>query len=371
MAEKGKGRLVCMEGTAAELNMMFAVLPRLRDEDKIPDTTLVISFNRDCITFGRFEDADGIHYDVAKSDGAVIGRRTSGAGTHWGPLGGTGCLLLTTTDVIPNIDEAERIFVGEILLETCKRYGIEAPWYKHPGDLKIGERKIVGTATQIHGKGIMIGSFLNIHTPSTKFFSDYLIYPDEKLKDKTLKDLTKYAASFETDATEVPTPEEFAETLAEVTKERLGIEFVWGELTEEEKEGIEKVVKVLTDEKWVMYPSTSRWQASLSPDLIAAHAKYKTLKLLGASVAIDWNKTIKDILYSGDFLISPWEDWQRIVDFLKEKSLKADDEEGIKSAVKEAFAKYNPDYSGFTIDEFAIPIIDAAKKAIEELERRK
>jgi hypothetical protein len=186
-----------------------------------------------------------------------------------------------------------------------------------------------------------------------------------------LKDLTKYAASFETDANKVPSPKEIAETLAEVTKERLGIEFVWGELTEEEKEGIEKVVKVLTDEKWVMYPSTSRWQASLSPDLITAHAKYKTLKLLGASVAIDWNKTIKDILYSGDFLISPWEDWQRIVDFLKEKSLKADDEEGIKSAVKEAFAKYNPDYSGFTIDEFAIPIIDAAKKAIEELERRK
>jgi lipoate-protein ligase A len=370
MPEKKKGRLILSNLTAAEEMIYFPIAARLRDEGKIPDTIVVNSKGKISISLAFHDDLDGLNLDAARVDGVQISRREPGAGMYWGPVGGMMASLLTTTDVFADIDEAERVWDDEIIRGSFDRLGIpkEKTWYKHPGDIKIGERKLCGTTTSVHGKAIIVGCFINRLTPATKFFSDYLIYPDEKLKDKTLKDITKYAASFETDAPRVPTEKKMAEVIAEVAEERLGMEFAWGDFTEEETSLVEKELGFYTKEENVMFASTSRWLASLPSDLVGAHRKFKSLKLLGSSVAIDSNKVIKDVLITGDFLLGKLEDWFTILDELKAANLRADDEEGIRKTVKEIFEKHNIVYSGFTLDELAQLLIDTGKDAIKKLE---
>ncbi len=361
-----KGRLlVDREITGVEALVIFGMLPRLRDADKSPDTLFVLSCNRPSVSLGKYEDLDGLKYENIKRDGILIGRRPSGAGILWAPPGQMGLLLLTTKDVLPSIDEAEKIWAGEIVTEIYRRAGIADVWYKHPGDVKIGERKLSGSTCIEHGKGIIVGSFINRLKPDNKFFEDYLIYPEEKLKDKMLEDITKYAASIETDAPKLISEEEVGKIAQDVIGERLGIEFEPGEWTEEERNMLQFGMSILTDENMVTSVSHSKWYSQLKDGLTAATYRYKTMKLISANVAIDSDKTIKDILITGDFLISPADGWEKIMEALK--GLKADDEEGILNTLRETFGKNKIDYSGFTLEDMAKPVIEAGKLAIEKL----
>ncbi|MEM3588130.1 MAG: lipoate protein ligase C-terminal domain-containing protein, partial [Candidatus Jordarchaeaceae archaeon] len=99
--------------------------------------------------------------------------------------------------------------------------------------------------------------------------------------------------------------------------------------------------------------------------LAAATYRYKTMKLISANVAVDKDKRIRDVLITGDFLISPAEGWEKIMESLK--GLKADDEEAIKKAIRETFEKNKIDYSGFTLDDMAKPVIEAGKLAIQKI----
>ncbi len=351
--------------TGVEILVLFGSLPRLRDAEKIPDTLFVLTWDRPSVSLGKYEDLDGLKYDNIKRDKILIGRRPSGAGILWAPPGGMGAGIVVTKDTFPNIDTAEKIWAGEIVTELYRRAGIRDVWYKHPGDVKIGERKLSGTTCIEFGKGIIVGSFINRLKPDTKFFEDYLIYPEEKLKDKMLKDITEYAASIETHAPKLISEEQVARILQDLVKEKLGLEFQPGTWTQDEKNFLQFGMSMLTDEKMVTSVSHSRWYSQLQAGLAAATYRYKTMKLISANVAVDETKKIRDVLITGDFLISPAEGWEKIMEALK--GLKANDEKAIKRAIKETFEKNKIDYSGFTLDDMAKPVIEAGKLAIQKL----
>ncbi|MBS7269993.1 MAG: lipoate--protein ligase family protein [Candidatus Freyarchaeota archaeon] len=351
--------------TGVEILVLFGSLPRLRDADKIPNTLFVLTWDRPSVSLGKYEDLDGLKYENLKRDKILIGRRPSGAGILWAPPGGMGAGIVVTKDVFPNIDTAERIWAGEIVTELYRRAGISDVWYKHPGDVKIGERKLSGTTCIEFGKGIIVGSFINRIKPDTKFFEDYLIYPEEKLKDKMLKDITEYAASIETHAPKLISEDEVAKILQDIVREKLGLEFEPGTWTQDEKNFLQFGMSMLTDEKMVTSVSHSKWYSQLQDGLAAATYRFKTMKLISANVAVDKDKRIRDILITGDFLISPAEGWEKIMESLK--GLKADDEGAIKKAIRETFEKNKIDYSGFTLDDMAKPVIEAGKLAIQKL----
>jgi lipoate-protein ligase A len=314
---------------------------------------------------GKYEDLDGLKYNNIKRDKILIGRRPSGAGILWAPPGGMGAGVVTTKDVLPNIDEAEKVWAGEIVTEFYRRAGISDVWYKHPGDVKIGERKLSGTTCIESGKGIIVGSFINRIKPDNKFFEDYLIYPEEKLKDKMLKDITEYAASIETNAPKLISEKKVEQILQDIVKKKLGMEFEPGNWSEEEKKTLQFGMNMLTDEKMVTSVSTSKWYSQIQDGLVPASYRFKTMKLISANVAIDSNKTIKDILITGDFLISPADGWEKIMASIK--GLKADDSKAILKAVKDTFEKNKIDYSGFSMEDMAKPVVEAGKLAIQKL----
>ena len=362
---KHKGRLIVSDMSGVELLIAFDVLSRLRDQDKIPDTLIFVSHSRESISLGKYEDLDDIRYNAVKRDGVLVGRRESGAGTYYAPKGQIAAALVTTTDMFPNLDEAERIWAGEIVLELFVRVGVLDAYYSHPGDIKKGEKKLGGTTSLASGKGIVVGTFINRLAPSVKFFTDYYVYPEEKLRDKMLRDVTMYAGSMEKDAPRTPSEEEVKNLLLDIVRQRLGMEFEPGDFTSEEKKMISEKFEKLTAEDVVTSVSRRKWYSSLPDDWAAGTFRHKAQRLITANVAIDKSKEIRDVLITGDFLLSPPDGLEKVTEALK--GLPAEDKKAIEDAIVEAFEKNNLDYSGFTLEEFTKTVTEAVNLALQQL----
>jgi lipoate-protein ligase A len=361
---QSKGRLIVSDMSGVELLVAFDVLSKMRDAGKIPDTLIFVSHGKESLSLGKYEDLDEIRYKAVKRDGVLVGRRESGAGTYYAPKGQIAAVLVTTTDVFPNLEEAERIWAGEVVLELFMRVGVLDAYYSHPGDIRKDDKKLGGSTSLIWGKGVVVGTFINRLTPSVKFFTDYYVYPEEKLKDKLLRDVTMYAGSMEKDAPRTPTEEEVKNLLLTIVKQKLGMEFAPGNFTEEEKEMIAEGFKKLTAEDVVTSVSKSRWYNKLPNDWRAATFRYKSERTINASVAIDKTKKIRDILITGDFLLSPADGLEKVVNALK--GISAENQKAISNAIVEAFKNNKMDYTGFTLEEFTKTIIEAAVLALQQ-----
>ncbi len=359
-----KGRLIVSDMSGVELLVAFEVFSRMRDLGKITDTLIFVSHGKESISLGKYEDLDDIRYSAVKRDGVLIGRRESGAGTYYAPKGQIAAVLVTTTDVFPNLDEAERIWAGEVVLELFIRTGVLDAYYSHPGDIKKGEKKLGGSTSMTLGKGIVVGTFINRLTPSIKFFTDYYVYPEEKLRDKMLRDVTMYAGSMEKDGPQAPSEKEIKEILLDIVWLKLGMEFEPGDFTKEEKEMISKGLKKLTAEDTVTSLSKSRWYNKVPDDWSAATYRYKSERLITANVAIDKSKKIKNVLITGDFLLSPPDGLEKVTNALKE--INADNKKDINDTIIKTFEMNNIDYTGFTLEEFAQTVIGAVNLALEK-----
>nr|MDO8081750.1 hypothetical protein [Candidatus Freyarchaeota archaeon] len=360
-----KGRLIVSDMSGVELLIAFEVLSKMRDLGKITDTLIFVSHDKESLSLGKYEDLDDIRYKAVKRDGVLVGRRESGAGTYYAPKGQIAAVLVTTTDVFPNLDEAERIWAGEIILELFIRVGVLDAYYNHPGDIKKEEKKLGGSTSMTSGKGVVVGTFINRLTPNIKFFTDYYVYPEEKLRDKMLRDVTMYSSSMEKDAPKTPSEDELKNLLQSIVKQKLGMDFEPGDFTKEEKEMISKDFKKLTAEDSVTRISKSRWYSKLPDNWFAATFRYKSERLITANVAIDKSKKIKDILITGDFLLSPPDGLEKVTNALKD--IPAENKKAINNAIVEAFKNNNIDYSGFTIEEFVKTVIEAANLALQQL----
>lgn len=360
-----KGRLIVSNMSGVELLIAFEVLSKMRDLGKIPDTLLFVSHGQESLSLGKYEDLDDIHYKAVKRDGILVGRRESGAGTYYAPKGQIAAVLVTTTDVFPNLDEAERIWAGEIILELFIRVGVLDAYYYHPGDIKKEEKRLGGSTSMITGRGVVVGTFINRLTPNIKFFTDYYVYPEEKLRDKILRDVTMYSGSMEKDAPKTPSEDELKKLLLGIVNQRLGMDFEPGDFTREEKEMISKAFKKLTSEDVVTCISKSKWYARLPRDWFAATFRYKSERLITVNVAVDKTKKIKDVLITGDFLLSPSDGLEKVMDALRE--IPADNQKAINNAIVEAFKNNNIDYLGFTIQEFVETVIGATNLALQQI----
>ncbi|MEM2146905.1 MAG: hypothetical protein QW279_16190, partial [Candidatus Jordarchaeaceae archaeon] len=191
------------------------------------------------------------------------------------------------------------------------------------------------------------------------------VYPEEKLRDKMLRDVTMYSGSMEKDAPKTPSEDELKKLLLGIVNQKLGMDFEPGDFTKEEREMISEAFKKLTSEEVVTCTSKSKWYASLPRDWFAATFRYKSERLITASVAVDKTKKIKDVLITGDFLLSPSDGLEKVMDALKE--IPADNQRAINNAIVEAFKNNNIDYLGFTIQEFVETVIGATNLALQQI----
>ncbi|MBS7250837.1 MAG: hypothetical protein KIH08_09675 [Candidatus Freyarchaeota archaeon] len=358
-----KARFTLLRGGAAEALASAATTFKHRIMGKIPDTVSVWIADRPCVAMGYYEDIDSVvNIEGIKKHKVELSRRFrgQGAGTYFASPGSMVWSIITNK--LDNMEEAARLIVGDITLGLYKKAGIEGLWYKHPGDIKTGERKLSGHSVSKIFNTMLVFTFINRISPDPEMMAEVIKYPPEKAKDKIIKDLRDYAASIEKDGKIMMDEEEIIEYLLEAVKDKLGIEAEPGERTPEELADIDSLTKYMLDDKFVFRYSSEKWKKTLPSEDRVGSREYKAAKLIQAHVAVDPNGMIDDVLITGDFLFRPPHGHQVVAEMLK--GTMAMNSAAIKEVVKNVFSMPGFECSGITAEEFAIPIIEAAKNAL-------
>ncbi|MFB0561103.1 MAG: biotin/lipoate A/B protein ligase family protein [Candidatus Lokiarchaeia archaeon] len=358
-----KARLIILRGGQAEALASAATTFRQRIMGKVPDTVSVWIADKACVSMGYYEDIDSVvNIEGIKKHNVELSRRFrgQGAGTYFSSPGSM--VWSVITNKLDTMEEGAKLIVGDITVDLYKEAGIEGLWYKHPGDIKTGERKLSGHSTAKIFDTTLVFCFINRITPDSDMMVDVIKYPPEKARDKLIKDLRDYAASIEKDGKKMMDEEEVIEFLVDSVKKKLDLEAEPSELSPDEKKDVDSLTKYVLDEKFVYRYSSAKWKKSLPAEDKVGSRDYKAAKLLQAHVAVDPNGMIDDVLITGDFLVRPPHGHEVISNMLKGNM--AMNTAAIENVVKSVFSMPGFECSGITAEEFAIPIVEAAKNAL-------
>jgi long-chain acyl-CoA synthetase len=125
--------------------------------------------------------------------------------------------------------------VGEVLVETLQKLGVEDAWYKHQGVIRAQGRKLaLILLREIEGLFIF-----NVLTFLSRLDTDPLfkvVYVPPEIKERAVEPMT----SIEEQSGRPPSLDEFRDTLLQTLSERLGVSIETGGLTRDEVLAYEK-----------------------------------------------------------------------------------------------------------------------------------
>ena len=125
--------------------------------------------------------------------------------------------------------------VGEVLVETLQKLGVEDAWYKHQGVIRAQGRKLaLILLREIEGLYIF-----NVMTFLSRLDTDPLfkvVYVPPEIKERAVEPMT----SIEEQSGSTPSLDQFRDTLLQTLSERLGVSIETGGLTRDEVLAYEK-----------------------------------------------------------------------------------------------------------------------------------
>lgn len=136
--------------------------------------------------------------------------------------------------IFESTDEAFHA-IGGIVVDVCKKLGVEDAWYKHQGAVRAHGKKLATILlSEIENLFVVnIVTFLSQMDTEPLF---KVIYVPPEIKEKAVEPMTSIGGESGT----VPTLEQFRDTLLAELTSRLGIEFEEGKLTRDELMAYEK-----------------------------------------------------------------------------------------------------------------------------------
>lgn len=283
------------------------------------EPTLVISTwdeQTPSIGIGLHEDADMVDIELARDRGFAVSRRYAFGG-------GTGVQTPETPNYIlyyRNEDTSirrETDLSGEANVAGLEQVGLEAE-YSSIGDTEIvidgkNYKVIAGAAgtTQVRDYWAVTGGIVWDFSDAGTILDEAIDMPEEKFEDKDTDSLTAriqpISQLIEEKAIDV-TKKEVLDAVAEANVSALlgpdePIEPAsW---RPEEQEFIDEMSDFFESDTWVNRRSTARMCRRVDPDLEVGVAAYKSEKLIKASVVVDPQNSIRDVLLSGDPYLQP------------------------------------------------------------------
>ena len=286
-------------------------------------------------------------------------------------VGGGGCIFyddhtyiavaLLDRGFFENLEEAAKVWQGEVITGILRNLGAQEAWYRHIGDVQIGQTKVSGLGTAIIQDTLYLGSFMNIGTPRIDLALKALKIPPEKFADKPISQLDDYVTSVEKVTGRMPSKEAVHEAVRQNAERALKVELVPAEITPEETRVFEKLRPFYTSPEWVYKKSSQQKFSGLLPGSKRAKSRHKARKLIIAHVAVDRGKKIEQALLCGDFFIQPADALEDIERNLR--GVEAGDEEKILRTVKQTLEQKKAQIPMLDPKDFAIPLAQAAREA--------
>ena len=255
---------------------------------------------------GWFDDIDvWVDLEACSRRGVeVIRRHGYGGGTAFYQEGTVATWAwLQSKDEHPDLD-AELARFQPLVLDTLRQLGLEGVNFEGSSDLRIEGRKLGALTAQDVVTCNSVGGFINIKPPDLDLYLEVVRVPEDKFKDKLVKDMREYVVTAEEIRGRALHYEEFRDALL-ATCERAGMKLDPRALSDEERAGIAKIASKIGSDDFVRRISSERFRASAPPGTRVGFGNEKGRKLCRAGVAVTGDGTIAAAIMAGDMHVGP------------------------------------------------------------------
>ncbi|MCC7078189.1 MAG: lipoate--protein ligase family protein [Acidimicrobiia bacterium] len=273
------------------------------------DEVLIIgSFGTTHFNVGWFDDIDEvIDLEACHREGVeVVRRMVFGGGTAF--YDGDAAMIVSQivrADRFPDLDTALDAW-QPVVEDAVTRLGLTGARFAGSSDLRWGDDRKLGSfmANSVLGT-VAIGGYMNIRHPDMRIYARCAKVPEEKFRDKLVKDHLAYIVTpEEIRGSAIPYAEGKAAFLAAV-ESVTGRGWYESRPTDDELAGTEDFVQLMASEEQLMRISSRRFVAEAGSDVTTGLAYHKANKLVRAGVALDAGGCIVSALLAGDMIMSP------------------------------------------------------------------
>ncbi len=338
---------------------------RSREGEKARNTVLCVMVKRPCVQMGEFQDIDEeVDVGECRRLDVHIARRVGGGGCLFYDDRTRFAVALLDGQTFESLEEAAKVWQGEVITGTFRDLGARDAWYRHIGDVQVGQSKISGLGTALIQNTLYLGSFMNIGTPQVELAQRVLKIPPEKFADKPVSQLDDYVTSVEKITGRLPAWEEFREALCRNLTRVFQVKVNPGEVSPEEKMAFDRLRPVYAAEEWIFKRSSARRFRELPAGIALGKNRRKARKLVIAQVAVDTRKRIHRAMLSGDFFIQPGNALEEMEKNLQ--GVEARDEKKILRTIGDTLSGLKAQTPMLTPEDFALPIIQAGREALSK-----
>jgi lipoate---protein ligase len=354
---------------AFESNAQLPVVVRFVAANNRPAITTSV-WGRTHLNVGWFDDVDEtVDLEAAHTKGVqVIRRPFYGGGTAFY---GEGCAA-TWAFLLPkpgpdetgeSLDE-RLVRYQPVVLDMLGRLGLSGVQFEGSSDLRINGRKLGALTAQDIVACDCVGGFINLTKPDLDLYLSIARVPDEKFKDKVVKDLREYVITAEEIAQRAVGYEDFRDAVLGAV-DSAGIPWEPGPFTDEERDRLSRGAAKVASDDWVKRISTERFKAGAPAGSRVGFANHKGRKLCRAGLAIDEDGTVVAAMLAGDMHVGPPDVIDRVAAALV--GARSDDQDDLRGRIASVFE--GPDVHqadalmGVTTEDLLVAVQGAVRKA--------
>jgi lipoate-protein ligase A len=258
------------------------------------------------LNVGWFDDVDAtVDLDAARRLGvAVVRRPVFGGGTAFYQEGCAAmCSFLLDKDRHPDLD-AELARFQPVFLDVLDRLGLSAVRFEGSSDLRWQGRKLGALIAQDAVMTNMVGGFLNLARPDVDLYLELARVPDDKFKDKAVKDLRDYIVPAEEIADRPVSYGMFRDAVHGALTDA-GAEVYARPFTERELDGVKGIADLFAADDHLHHLSSSRFSAAAPAGSRVGFGNFKGHKLCRAGIAVDDQGSVVAAMLAGDMHVGP------------------------------------------------------------------
>lgn len=286
-------------------------LERAVEERVAPSTAVLNFFPQDSITLGYFEDPEKcLDLEYCRLAGIQVRRRRNTGGSI---LGGKGsAFLVLCLDVledwvnIRSLEEGFRCSLTAMAEAMKELWDLDARW-RPLNDVEVGGRKLVASSARLEKDVLTLRLVLNAARVEPSLLKKALKTPPEKMKDKQSKDPVQRVSSLEQELGRPVGKQEILALAHKSIYKMFGADVILvpGELNVLEENYAREFEKKLSSKEWFWGRSEALKSASVSPGCWRVEGLHKAPAGLVRVTLWVKEKTIQDLLITGDFHARP------------------------------------------------------------------
>jgi len=332
-----------------------------------PQVLMTGMFGRGHFQIGWFEDVDNVmDLGAARERGVQVFRRPVwGGGTAFYDTNASALLsFFIHEDDYATLDEALEHF-RPVMRSALDALGLQDAAFEGSSDIRWNGRKL-GTliAQSVLGTKV-VGGFFNLRLPDLQTYAAIARVPEEKFKDKIIKDQVAYICTPRDVRGRDLAYQEFRDAVVRATRSVGALSLDPTGFSAEEDLGTKGFADTVSAEDYVRRVSTERFRASAPEGSRVGFANFKARKLIRTGVALDADGAIVAAMMAGDMHVSPPDAMDRLAAALL--GARPADHADLVARAEKLFAEPDVDQpdeaAGITAQDCAEAVMAAARAA--------